>query len=530
MVQFEQENSSPETTPETHYSTPAPEAAPKKSKNFRKSSTVLILVILLLVVLSTIPTVRYKFNALVLRRVSVQILVEDKISGAAIADTAVNFNGQVVHTAADGAATIYEPVHTNHVQIILSAPNFTPAKQTVYFDASHQNKASLDLLHTGNIYFLKQDASYGGTAGDIVQSNLDGSKQKVILQGDGSELQTATDSSGNAQYNGPSLLAAHDWQHLAYLVRNQGFGFDKIKGPEPKTAVRLYIIDTSNNKTSQIDMANQVADNENSSLAMIGWLDNQHFAYSMITASGQEQIKDYDTGTGKVTTLLANKKNQNFSAIYIIGGKLVFAETCAIDGPPDPSINESAGLAACKKAGLQGRIISLSASGGVMTLKQLDQSWLAGIVTNNIYGPDALYFTIYGTKSGIHYYIYNGQAVSSTTQAKAENQKYNPSLASPNGDRVFWLTNAKNGGSELFAANGSGQNATMIQTFPQNYNQYGWYGNYLILSKGGNRLYAAAVNSSKDPVQISEYLPSQKGYDDAMGGYPGASFGYDGIY
>ncbi len=499
-----------------------------KHPKSRKFLIVLLLVAIVALILFALPSIRYAFNKVVLRRVSVQVLVEDKISGSAIADANVAYNGHIIKTGSDGSAIIYAQKNTLNAKVTVGAPNFSPSTETVYFNQSHKASVALDLLHTGSIYFLKQDSVYGVASADIVRSNLDGSNQKVILQGDGNELQQVNDSDGNTNYAGPSLLAARDWKHLAYLARNSGFV--STKGPEPKTSVRLYIVDTSNEKTVQIEMADKTPVAENNSIQLVGWLDDQHFVYTIFTASGQEQIKSYDTNTGKVTTLLANKQNQNFSAIYIVGGKLVFAETCAIDGPPDPSINEAKGLAACKKAGLQGRIISLSADGKITTLKQLDQSWLAGIVTNNIYGPNELYFTVYGTKSGVYHYLYNGQTVSDTTQDKAENQKYNPALSSPDGANVFWLKSAKNNTSDLYVASGNGQAAAKARTLPQNFNQYAWYGNYLILSNGGDRLYVTSAFSDKAPVQISGYLPSQKGYDDAMGGYPGAAFGYDGIY
>src|SRR6185369_16053847 len=94
------------------------------------------------------------------------------------------------------------------------------------------------------IYFLSKASGKI----DVVKTNLDGTDRQTVLAGTGKEEDTDT-----------ILLASRDWKYLALKSRRDG------------KAVKLYLIDTSNDKLTTIDEGNATFD-------MVGW-QNDYFVY-----------------------------------------------------------------------------------------------------------------------------------------------------------------------------------------------------------------------------------------------------------
>ena len=484
---------------------PKPEKPSKTKKN--KLLIVIAVLLVILIVLMVIPATRYKLKAMILGQASVQILVQDKISGSPINGAVVKYNGKDIKPSAAGVATVNVPASASSVSVGVMAPNFHDASVDIKVSKSHQNQSSIDMLHSGNIYFLSKNSNNGA---DIIESNLDGSVKKVVLLGTSTDYNSLTNPIDvvDTYYEGPSLLAAKDWQHLAYLA-NRSPGV-KESG---KTHVGLYIFDTAKKQLTEIDKTN-------SFFEFIGWIDNQHFVYHVSAKNSQatagantEAIKVYDVSSGKATTLLANKVNQDFGAQYLINGKIIMALRCLEDT-----------AAECKKAGIPSEIVALSIDAKVTSLKDFGD-WKVGQFTNNIYNGQ-LYYTVYGDgqNGGTAYLSYNGQKINNSDDKQANQQAYHAPLSSPSGSSAFW-TESNKGSNILYTSNKDGSSSSESLAAP--FKQYGWYtDNYNLLSKDGNTLYITGQNSSKTPVQISSYTAATKGYNIAMAGYPGPGFGY----
>lgn len=341
----------------------------------------------------------------------------------------------------------------------------------------------------GNVYVLQQQ---DGNI-NLVRTKLDGSESKVVVPGSGKETlngETAT-----------VILASRDWNYVAMrTLRDNG---------NPK----VYIYDGRTDKLKQITV-------DDARYEFVGWLDGR-FIYvaerNEANRSLTSTLKSYDPASDQ-TIDIQSVGGRGLGAAYIIGDRLSYT-AYPEEGSAIYSVNADG-----------------SDSKKLQEFKNADGD--GGIFTNNIYEPRSLFFSFYQSQQDTKHFKYSNGTLTSTDDKQANQQKFRFYIASPSGKRTAWYE-TKDGKNQIYIGNADGQKGKVKATLPADHKPYAWYGEKtLLIAKGETKKFGPPAPKTLYTLnpwtgnlkQITSFIPSNKPFNIAMAGYPGASYGYAGIF
>lgn len=425
----------------------------------------------------------------------VPVIVINKLTGQPLKGAEIKVLNTSAKTDAKGQATIALPANHDTEKARLSLGGYNPLATPILITDQANKANTFKLVPAGHVYFL---SNLSGTI-DVVRSDLDGGNRKTVFKGTGREDPRTT-----------NLLAARDWRYAVLKANREG------------SQAALYIIDGSNDKVTQFDSSLGDFD-------LIGWY-NHNFLYDLTRDSvpswqaGRQQLKSYDADHGQPNQLDQTQAEgtpdsyayQNFYNFYIVNGAVVYNTQWY-------TFNASGG--AYDTGGKTDAIRAIQLSG---QSKKDYQTWPAntnGSVQAVLYGPNAVYYAVYGNNTGkTSYYAYENQAVSTASiDAGAFNRDYPTYLVSPSGNHTFW-TELRDGKNSLFVGDANAGSKRQIGS-SGDYAPYGWFSDdYLLVSKNNSELYimsSKGLNSHK-PFKITDYYKPPVTY-------PGYGYGYGGL-
>jgi len=330
------------------------------------------------------------------------------------------------------------------------------------------------------IYYLRND---NGNL-NLVRADINTGQSIIVVPSSGKEN---TSAGFSLSADTTAILARPDWKYV--VLRSQ----------RDNNYTKLYVFDENNGKLTAID-------SDKASYQFAGWLNGRFIYVSskgdvQYPSSGTSTIKSYDPKTNKSTTIVPS--TDRLGAPYIIESRLIYGVNTETSG----------------------QIYSWGTDSSQPT--KLYEVQGPGIFTNNIYNPDKLYFSYYGENGSAKYLSYTNGKVSETTEQLANNQTFKFYIASPSAKKTTWYEK-KDGKNNIYIGDSNGNNGKLAAILQSDEKPYAWYGeNTLIISKDGSVLYKL---KKRQLIDISNYTASPKGFDPAMAGYPGASYGYAGMF
>ena len=431
----------------------------------------------------------------------VPITVIDKITRKPVANARLVALGAEAKTDAKGQAILVLPADKTQVAATISATKYNKSEQSIRVTTDAVAENTIGLTPSGKIYFLSNAT---GTI-DVIKSNLDGSARQTVLAGTGKEDRYST-----------VLLASRDWKYLALYSKRDGGNNAKI-----------FLIDATNgDKVTTMDEGN-------ASFQLVGWQDHR-FVYQVNRTSlnqwdaKRQAIKSYNAEANQLTTLdetvaePGSNPNQyfvqNFSDIYIIEGRVVYAVTWVGD-------NGAYGISSWG-AGKYNVIRSVEPSGQGKKDNKIAPVHTAVYVSSNVYELNSVVFAYPVPKSsGYTFYEYEDNDIKtiSIEQNDFFNATYATHLLSPSGSKTLW-SESRDGKNSVFIGDKGGFAGKQLLS-QANTAVFGWYtDNYVLISKDSSELYivpASELKAGQQPVKISDYYKpdySIRGYGGGYGG------------
>lgn len=408
----------------------------------------------------------------------VPVSATNKISGAALAGVEIFAGDSTATTAENGEAVIVLPVDKPVVTAIfkLAGHNDVTADITVIEQQDDKNKFAL--TPNGKVYFLSKRTGKI----NVMSSNLDGSDQKVVVEGTGKESQHTT-----------SLVASRDWKYLALYAKRD----DKEK---------LYLVNAADAKLS-------IMDEGDVDFGLYGW-QNDHFVYTVaaknkqLWEANQFTLKSFNAANGKLTkldTVTTSGDNQNnwaretYGGVVLLGDRIVYSK------------NWSHAYFAEMK-GRKDAIYSVKATGeSKQALKEAD-SETNGYYELRKYKTDEVAIRENPNNGTGKFYVYADGRIEESKEVTNDNFYNNPRYhTSPDGKKAFWHE-GRDGKMALIVGDAEGNNGKEIMS--SEYTAYGWAGNdYLLVSKTNSELFILPVgaNAETKPLKITDYHMSAGG-------------------
>ena len=424
----------------------------------------------------------------------VPVSVTNKVSGAALAGVEITAGDSVATTAENGEATIVLPADKQTVSATFKLQGYQDVAADITVLEQTDDKNKFALAPSGKVYFLSKRTGKI----NVMSSNLDGSDQKVVVEGTGKESQTTT-----------TLLASRDWKYLALYAKRD----DKEK---------LYLITTTDNKLTLMDEGDV-------DFTLHGW-QNDHFVYTVVRPgakqweSNRQTLKTFNATNAKLTKLDtsgvggsndANWENEAISNVYILDDRIIYSKHW------NRAYNPAFPTTTARKDG----IYSVKANGeSKQTLRDFDTT-AASYIDARLYEPQEVFFRVAQPGGTGKFYVYESGKVETTTETNDSafySGEYPTYLISPSGKKTFW-TESRDGKLALMVGDASGHNGKEI--LRSEYRAYGWFtDDYLLVSKNGSELYILSVNAAADvnPVKITDY--HKPAYN-----YSGYGYGYGGL-
>jgi hypothetical protein len=283
---------------------------------------------------------------------------------------------------------------------------------------------------------------------------------------------------------------------------------------------RLYLIDTSNDKLTEIDSGE-------ASFTPIGW-SGHSFVYTVLRLNVQAwqpkaaALKTYNAEALQLLTIdetnaegngLNDYANEVLSHVYILKDSLIYTKHW-----------NASYYSVYRLAGKRMGIYSVKASGsGKQTVKDFDAG-NSGYFDAKLASPNEIYFGVYNGTDVFYEYAKGTLAETKTFNRDSFNKFYPTYLVSPGGNATFWYE-PRDGKNTLFTGNIEGENAKELASLSE-YVPYGWYSDkYLLVSKNGSELYiqpAGGVGAKGQLLKISDYHKpnySFYGYGYGYGGF-----------
>lgn len=421
----------------------------------------------------------------------VVLSVTNVITGQPLSDATVTASDTAATTDDQGAATIVLSADQETVAAVIKRDGYH--EKTVELQVVDEPDANkLVLTPTGSLYYLSKKT---GTI-NVMKANLDGSDEKVVVEGTGKEDDFNT-----------VLIASRDWKYLALLSRRDG-------GDSPK----VFIVDTASGQM-------KAADEGNAMFTLIGWT-GHHFVYTVERNTAnfwddkRRALKTYDASGAKLTVVdeTAGSGSGAFDFLYqqllyvrVLGNDVVYAKSWNY-----PFSLEGSAAVSDKKA----QLISVKAGTTDKKIIREFEPLLYGNLEIATYRPNQLYI-----KWSTSYFSYKDGAVkdlagiSEASFYDSTNKNY---FVSPGGTKTYW-SEIRNGKNVHLFGDQNGDNATEMLA-SEDYAPYGWYADdYVLLSKGGNQLYIAGYNEKTltTPIKVTDYhkpVVTHAGYGYGYGG------------
>lgn len=422
----------------------------------------------------------------------VPIVVVSKLSGKPLENVTLESSGTEVKTDKDGKATIVLPADKADLPIKLSNGGFNTLEARVMVTDQAVKENTFALVPNGKVYFLSRQSGKI----DVVKTDLDGANRQVIVQGTGKEEDRNT-----------VLLASRDWKYLALLSkRDSGLA-------------RLYLIDTSTDKMSEMDSGN-------ATFSLIGW-NNHDFVYRV----QRNNVKYWEPNYLAFKSYNADKKQlftidqtasqtegnntyyQQFGNGLLVGGKLAYTVTSEWQGSYYYERNMAG-----KNHSLRVAAISSNSKKDVKTWPA-DQ--YSAYIQSYLYAPGEVYLSIWSnaTQKDMYFEYENGEVKSADIDSEKFNSPYPTYLESPDGKRTFW-SEQRDGRATFFVGDLAGENGKQVGIIDEG-QVYGWYEDgYLLVSKKGSELYIMPVDGGT-PFKVADYHKPQLSYRGYGGGYGG---------
>lgn len=425
----------------------------------------------------------------------VTVSVTNKISGASLGDATIAASDTTATTDAEGVATIVLPADKETVQATVKRSGYNDATVELrVVEQSDDNK--LALTPAGSVYYLSKKTGKI----NVAKANLDGSDEKVIVEGTGKEDDFNT-----------VLIGSRDWKYLALLSRRDG-------GTDPK----LFVIDTT---TGQM----KVADEGKATFTLIGWTGNQ-FVYTVERGTAnfwddkRRALKAYDAGSGKLTvvdetagsgTSFYDYMHQQLLYVRVIGDEIVYSKywNYSVNYDGTPTIADKKAQLVSVKAGTADKKV----------IREFDPLYFGSLEVAT-YRPNELYIRwSNGTQSS--YYAYKDSSLkdlSGVTDASYYDNINRNYLVSPNGNKTYW-SEVRNGKNVHLVGDKNGESGVEMLV-SEEFAPYGWYADdYVLLAKGNNELFIAAVGEKAftTPLRITDYhkpVVTHAGYGYGYGG------------
>ncbi len=431
----------------------------------------------------------------------VKITVKNVVSGKSLPDVNIKVLDITAKTDKDGKALIVLPAGIATQKATLALGGYNNADVNIKVSDVVVAENNFTIAPAGKVYFLSK---LSGKI-DVVKSNLDGTGRETVLAGTGREDNQNT-----------VLLASRDWKYLALLSRRDS------------DLAKLYMIETGSDKVTAVDEGN-------ANFSLIGWSDS-NFVYQVDRLGYQlwqpkaHVLKSYSAVNKKIITLdetdaqgssNLNYNYENFSGVYVIGQRVVFAKSWYSTYSDNASLSDN-------QLGIYS--ISLTGTGGRSTHKTFGYATNQSTYLQSFpYKPDQVDYQVVEKSSDPKYFVYADGQVSEKPSIKADFDNYlngsqfSTYLASPSDNSTFW-SESRDGKNSLFVGDATGGNAKQVATL-SDYQTYGWYSeDYLLVSKNGSELYILAsdgIKKDSDALKITDYHKPVINYLGYGGGYGG---------
>lgn len=409
-------------------------------------------------------------------------MITDVLSGKPLKGVKLTYQNSDATSDEAGKATLVVPPGTGKITATASLSNYNKSSLAL----EKGKTATLNLTPAGKIYFLSKRSGKI----DVMSANLDGSDQKVVVAGTGNEQDAST-----------SLLATRDWKYLALKAKRDN-------------AEKLYLISTaSNNTLTTIDTSPGAQFNLHgwSGSTLVYTADNLKNNYEI---AGNQALKGFNASTGRsfsydesrVEDALPFKVVRSLSEPQIVLGNLIYARTW--------NTNDTQYTQEIVTSSVDGQKKVLTTKPSTEVTSYVFVSYASGEVWVGEYlrnGESALYEYEQGKLEKL-----NGETASKVYEP------YPIYLLSPDGKRE--LVDEERDGKHVISIRDVGKEEGTRVLDMSDYQIFGWYGSYLLLSKNGSELYTldpASIKSPKEPTKIGSYHKPQityRGYGYGYGG------------
>jgi hypothetical protein len=433
------------------------------------------------------PTVPIK---LVATGRQVPITVLNLITGKPVSGVTVTALKTSAKTDSKGQATLVLPTSSVSDLTTISGQDYNNFHGTVQVTNNTVVANTFKITPVGQVYFL---SNLSGMV-DVVKTNLDGSGRQIVLAGTGKEVANQT-----------SLLATQDWKYLV------------LEASRESSQPALYDINTATDNVVEFDSGS-------ATFTPIGWY-GHNFIYSVSHSndnawqSGQEVIKSYNAETGQLNQLDSNQAEgdsasyatQSFYDFTLTNGLLLYTtqwSSYSNTGNYDLS-------------GKNNTIRGIQLATGTKKDYQNFDATATGYIQSALIKPGVIDYGVYTNQTNsTAYYQYTDTSVQPISgDMSIFNQTYPTYFFSPGNSQTFWAE-PRDGKNSLFIGDAGGGSPTQIASL-SDYQPYGWYGSYVLVSKSANELYVlptTALNNTQQPVKLSDYFQPQT--------TPGAVDGY----
>ncbi len=423
----------------------------------------------------------------------VPIHVINKITGASVSGATVKAADTEVQTDKNGFATLVLPPDQATLSGTVSAKDYNDASVKITVSSSAVKENTFSVAPAGTVYFLSKKSGKI----DVVKTDLDGGNRQTVLAGTGKEEDTNT-----------VLLASRDWKYLALQSRRDS---DKAK---------LYLIDTSNDKLTEIDSGN-------ATFELVGWHEH-NFVYKvnrdsvLVWQSKGAALKTYNAENQQLTVIDETNAEgsgdsdyvaESLDNAYILRDSIIYTKRWY-----------ASYYSAYRLSGKRMGIYSVKPNG---TNKQLVKDFNVannGYINAVLYKPDELYFLV--SAADTSYYEYDEGTIKETKDVNdSVFYKFYPTyLVSPSGEKIFWYE-PRDGKNTLFTGSQDAGNPTEVASLSE-YVPYGWYSDdYLLVSKGGSELFILPATGPGDKGQVLKITD----YHKPNTNFPGYGYGYGGV-
>lgn len=423
----------------------------------------------------------------------VPVTVLNKVSGKPLAKATITAEESVTTTNDEGEATLVVPADKQTIAATIKTEGFNDLAIEITVTSQKDTKNTFSVVPAGTVYFLSKRTGKI----DVMKSDLDGGNVKTVLAGTGKESESET-----------SLLTSRDWKYLALHARRDG---DKAK---------VYLIDST--KGDELS----VIDEGDATFQLLGWYDSR-LAYVVERNAVKEwepkktAVKSFDAPARKITVLQENSAEGGssfdyarewFSGYYLVKEGLVFTKQWT----------------ASNSSRLAGKKIAIFQTGlngeNKKTLKEFDETDQNGLDAA-LYEPQEIYYKYrpnYTDKSQF-FEFENGAVKSASNATDATFEKEYPTfLLSPSGDQSLW-SESRDGKRRIYVGDANAGNPTEVFS-GEDYLQYGWFGDYVLISKNRSELFIMPKTGvgTGAPIKVTDY--HRPDYI-----YSGYGYGYGGF-